>query len=64
MTVTNTSDLIDYFVLQVFVWLVLPLSIFVCVMLTFFVDWDWIPLSSKDRERGNSLEDLKNKLLE
>jgi len=47
-----------------FVELVLPLSIFVGTMLTLFVDWSWIPISSNDRERGHSLEDIKKHLLE
>ncbi len=44
--------------------LVLPLSIFVGVMLTIFIDWSWIPISSIERERGNSLEELKKHLFE
>ena len=62
--VANSSDLMVYMVQHVFIELVLPLSIFVSVMLTLFVDWSWIPLSSIDRARGQSLEDLKNKILE
>tara|TARA_B100000214_G_scaffold272418_1_gene202646 strand:- start:135 stop:305 length:171 start_codon:yes stop_codon:yes gene_type:complete len=47
-----------------FIELVFPLSIFVAVMLTLFIDWSWIPLSSFERERGDNLEDLKKHLLE
>jgi hypothetical protein len=49
---------------HVFIELILPLSIFVAVMITLFVDWSWIPLSSIDRERGHSLEEVKKRLLE
>ena len=62
--VTNTSDLMFYMGRHFFIELVLPLSIFVAVMLTLFVDWKWIPISSIDRERGLSLEEVKNNLLE
>ena len=62
--VTNSSDLMVYMVRHVFIELVLPLSIFVAVMLTIFVDWSWIPISSIERERGRSLEEIKNSLLE
>ncbi len=62
--VTNTSDLMVYMVWHVFIELVLPLSIFVAVMLTFFIDWSWIPLSTYERERGHNLEVLKKHLLE
>ena len=62
--VTNTAELIFYMVKHVFFELVLPLSIFVGVMLTLFVDWSWIPISSIDRERGPSLEQVKKDLLE
>ena len=62
--VTNSSDLMVYMVRHVFIELFLPLSIFVAVMLTMFLDWSWIPLSNIDRERGKSLEDLKKYLLE
>tara|TARA_B100000579_G_C22693438_1_gene786203 strand:- start:246 stop:386 length:141 start_codon:yes stop_codon:yes gene_type:complete len=44
--------------------LVLPLSIFCAIMITFLVDWSFIPLSSTDSERGISLEDLKKSLFE
>ena len=53
-----------YMVRHVFYELVMPLSIFVSVMLILFVDWSWIPLSSIDRERGHSLEEVKKHLLE
>ena len=62
--VTNTSDLMVYMVNHFLIELVFPLSIFVAAMLTMFVDWNWIPLSISDRERGHSLEEIKNHLLE
>ena len=61
--VTNTSDLMVYMVRHFIVELVLPLSIFVAAMLTFFVDWSWIPISSSEGERGDSLEKIKKHLL-
>ena len=61
--VTNTAELIFYMVKHVFFELVLPLSIFVGVMLTLLVDWSWIPISSIDRGRGHSLEQVKKDLL-
>ena len=62
--VTNCSDLMVYMVQHFFIELVFPLSIFVSVMLTLFIDWSWIPLSSFERERGDNLEELKKHLLE
>ena len=62
--VTNTSDLMVYVFRHVFLELIFPLSIFVAVMLTMFVDWSWIPISSIERERGLSLEKIKKQLLE
>ena len=62
--VTNSSGLIVYMARNVFIELVLPLSIFVAVMLTMFIDWSWIPISSIERERGHSLEEIKKSLLE
>ena len=62
--VTNTSDLMVYMVRHVYLELVLPLSIFVAVMLTLFVDWSCIPISSIECERGLSLEKIKKRLLE
>ena len=62
--VTNTSDLMVYMVRHVFLELIIPLSIFVAVMLTLFVDWSWIPISSVECERGLSLEEVKKRLLE
>ena len=62
--VTNTSDFIVYVVRHVFTELVLPLSIFVAVMLTMFVDWSLLPISSIDRESGNSLEEVKKHMQE
>ena len=60
--VTNTSDLMFYVVRHLFIELFLPLSIFVAVMLTLFVNWNWIPISSVERERGISLEEVKKHL--
>ena len=62
--VTTTSDLMVYVVRHFFIELVLPLSIFVAVMITLFVDWSWIPISSIERDRGRSLEEVKKHLLE
>ena len=62
--VTNTSELIVYLVRHFFIELILPLSIFVAVMLTLFVNWSWIPIPSIESERGISLEEIKKKLLE
>ena len=62
--VTNTSDLMVYVARYVFVELVLPLSIFVAAMLTLFVNWSWIPISSIEGERGLSLENVKKHLYE
>ena len=61
--VTNNCELMVYLTRHVFIELVLPLSIFIAVMLTLFLDWSWIPLSSIDRERGQSLEEVKKHLL-
>ena len=63
-TVTNNSELMVYMAKHVLFELVLPLSIFVGVMLTLFVDWSWITISSIDRERGPSLEEIKQHLLQ
>tara|TARA_B100000214_G_scaffold264687_1_gene195959 strand:+ start:140 stop:355 length:216 start_codon:yes stop_codon:yes gene_type:complete len=62
--VTNTSDLMVYMVQHFVMELILPLSIFVSVMLTLFVDWNWIPISSIERERGPSLQDVKKRIFE
>ena len=62
--VTNTSDLMVYLIRHFFIELVLPLSIFVASMLTLFVNWSWIPISSIERERGLSLEKVKKHLYE
>ena len=62
--VTTLSSLMVYMVRHVFIELVLPLSIFVAVMLTMFADWSWIPISSIERERGNSIEEIQKSLLE
>ena len=53
-----------YLIRHFFIELVLPLSIFVAVMLTLFVNWSWIPISSIERERGLSLEKVKKHLYE
>tara|TARA_B100000902_G_C26486034_1_gene517046 strand:+ start:308 stop:523 length:216 start_codon:yes stop_codon:yes gene_type:complete len=62
--VTNTSDLMVYMVRHFVLELFLPLSIFVAVMLTLFVDWSWIPISSIEHHSGRSLEEIKKHLLE
>ena len=62
--VSNTSELMVYIVRHFFIELVLPLSIFVAVMLTLFLNWSWMPISSIERERGLSLEDVKKHLFE
>jgi len=62
--VTNSSDLMLYVARHFFIELVLPLSIFVPVMLTVFVDWSWMPISSSERKRGRRLEEVKNHLFE
>ena len=62
--VTNTSDLMVYLVRHLFIELVIPLSIFVAVMLTLFMNWSWIPISCVERERGISLEEVKKSLFE
>jgi hypothetical protein len=53
-----------YMVRHLFIELVLPLSIFLSVMLTLFIDWSWIPISSIERDKGNSLEEVKKHLFE
>tara|TARA_Y100001968_G_C19043964_1_gene565882 strand:+ start:339 stop:554 length:216 start_codon:yes stop_codon:yes gene_type:complete len=63
-TVTNTSDLMVFVAQHFFIELVLPLSIFVAVMLTLYVDWSWIPILSHERERGYSLEEIKKHIFE
>jgi len=62
--VTNTSELMVYVIRHFVIELVLPLSIFVGVILTLYVDWSWVPISSIERERGNSLEDVKKHILD
>ena len=62
--VTNTTDLKVYIASHILVELILPLSIFFAVMITLFVDWRWIPISSNERERGYSLEEVKKHLFE
>ena len=62
--ITNTLDLMFYIERHMFIEIILPLSIFVAVMLTFFMDWSWIPVSSIDRARGRSLEEIKKRLFE
>ena len=60
--VTNPSDLMVYIVRHFFIEVFLPLSIFIAVMLTLFVNWSWIPISGIDRKRGLSLEEVKKHL--
>ena len=62
--VTNTSDLMVYIIRHFFIELVLPLSIFIAVMLTLFVNWNWIPISRIERESGLSLEEVKKQLFD
>ncbi len=62
--VSNTSELVFYLARHFFIELVLPLSIFSALMLTLFVDWSWLPISSIERERGLSLEAIKKNLFE
>ena len=62
--VTNSSDLMIYIPRHVFIELVLPLSIFIAVMITLFIDWRWIPISIIERQRGCSLEEVKKHLFE
>ena len=62
--VTNTSDLMVYLIRHFFIELVLPLSIFIAAMLTLFVNWSWIPISSIEIERGHSIEKVKKNLYE
>ena len=62
--VTNSSELMVYFSRHIFIELIFPLSIFISVMLTFLVDWSWLPISSIERERGHSLEEVKKHLLD
>tara|TARA_Y100001968_G_scaffold57457_1_gene48601 strand:+ start:625 stop:840 length:216 start_codon:yes stop_codon:yes gene_type:complete len=62
--ITNSSELVVFFFRHIFIELILPLSIFIATMLTFLVDWSWIPIQSIDRARGNSLEDIKKKIFE
>ena len=50
---TNTSELMLYFARYIFVELILSLSIFIAVMLTFLLDLSWITLSSIDIVKGN-----------
>ena len=61
---TGNSDLIGYLIRHFVIELVLPLSIFFGVMLTLFVDWSWIPISTVERKRGLNLEKIKKQLLE
>ena len=60
--VANRLDLLVYIPRHVFIELIMPLSIFVGVMLTLLVDWSWMPISSIERERGYSLEEIKKNL--
>ena len=60
--VTNSSDLMIYIMRHLYIELIFPLSIFIAVMLTLFFDWNWIPISSIERLRGDSLEQFKKNL--
>ena len=62
--VSNSSDLMVYISCHLFLELIFPLSIFLAVMITLFVDWRWIPLSIIERDRGYSLEEVKKHLFE
>tara|TARA_B100000965_G_C19527312_1_gene729434 strand:+ start:597 stop:836 length:240 start_codon:yes stop_codon:yes gene_type:complete len=62
--VTNTSELLLNFLRVVFIDLLLPLSFFFAVMLTFLVNWSWIPISKNERKRGIGIEELKTKLID
>ena len=62
--VTISPELMVYLAHHFFIELVLPLSVFIAVMLTMFVDWSWIPISSIERERGHRIEEVKKHLLE
>ena len=61
--VNNTSDLMVYLVRHFFLELVFPLSIFIAVMVTVFVDWSWVPISTTERSSSRSLAQIKKKLL-
>ena len=61
--VTNSSDLMVYAIRHLFIELLIPLSIFGAVMLTLFVDWSWIPMSSIESDRGYSIEEFKKHIL-
>ena len=60
--VTNSSDLMFYIIRHFFIEQVLPVPIFVAAILTLFVNWSWIPISSIERKRGLSLEKVKKHL--
>ena len=62
--VTNKEELMLFLTRHFFFELVVPLSIFIAVMLTFFVDWSWIPISAFERQRGHSLEEVKKNLFD
>jgi len=62
--VTNLSELILFLYRHFFIELFLPLSLFVAVMLTFIVDWSWIPISNVEKVRGNSLKEIKKRLID
>tara|TARA_Y100001968_G_C19341630_1_gene709802 strand:+ start:138 stop:353 length:216 start_codon:yes stop_codon:yes gene_type:complete len=62
--VANSSEILVYIACHVFIELILPLSIFVAVILTIFLDWSWMPISTIDRQRGKSLEEIKKNLFE
>ena len=60
--VNTTSELLIYLIRHFVFELIVPLIVFVPVMLIFFVDWTWIPISANNRSRAISLEALKNQL--
>jgi len=61
--VTNTSELMLFIARHFFLELLFPLSVLIGVLLTLLIDWRWIPMSSFERLRGESLEELKKNLL-
>ena len=62
--VITTSELMVYLARHLFIELVFPLSIFAAVMLTMLVDWNWMPISMVERERGRSIEEVKKHLFD
>ncbi len=62
--VTNSSELMVYLTRHFVIELVLPLSIFIGTMLTFYTDWSWIPITNSEKGRNISLEEVKKNLIE